>query len=441
MISCPGLLLVNSVHALTKRRTFKLPCQKEELATEGRFSLSSELEVVIVPTIYRVNLKDWAQCLPAENLFLGADYLRAFENTSPSSIGFHYVILYSNSVPLAAFYFQVIHLSTDEISLVLQPLSQPQEGESKTPHLLGHLSEWLKKLKEEKGFRLLVSGNNFISGEYGVGMNKNASPELVYTALADTVKLITKIDRRPSKISAILVKDYFSPSKTIPSDQLRKKRYHRFLVEPEMIVPLQSEWKSFEDYLGAMSKKYRNRAKSVLKKSAVLELVEMDEKSILANEKELYALYRNVHERAKFRLAVLSENYFSEMKKTFPDSFRLTGYKLNGEWIGFRSAFQTEKHLEAHFIGIDYRFNQEHCLYQRILYDYVLDGINSAVPDVYLGRTAAEIKSTVGAEAHDLVCYIRHRNGLSNQIIRPFIDYLKPSEWIPRNPFKDDISD
>lgn len=441
MISCPGLLLVNSVHALAKKKAFNLPCQKAELASEGRFPLSSGMEVVIVPSVYRLNLNDWAQCVPAENLFLSADYLRAFENTSPASIGFHYVILYQKSVPLAVFYFQVIHLSTDEISLVLQPLSQTQDGDCKSPGLLAHLGEWLKKMKEEKGFRLLVSGNNFISGEYGVGMSKNANPEIVYNALADTVKLITRIDRKPAKISAILVKDYFSSAKTIPSDQLKKKRYHRFLVEPEMIVPLQPEWKSFEDYLGAMSKKYRNRAKSVLKKSAVLELVELDEKAIIANEKELFRLYKNVHERAKFRLAELSENYFSEMKKSFPDSFRLTAYKLNGEWIGFRSAFQTEKHLEAHFIGIDYRFNQEHCLYQRILYDYVLDGILSAVPDVYLGRTAAEIKSTVGAEAHDLVCYIRHRNGLSNQIIRPFIDYLKPSEWIPRNPFKEDNSD
>ena len=60
------------------------------------------------------------------------------------------------------------------------------------------------------------------------------------------------------------------------------------------------------------------------------------------------------------------------------------------------------------------------------------------MPQVYLGRTAAEMKSTVGAVAHDLVCYIRHRNGLSNQVIRPFIDYLKPSDWTPRNPFKEE---
>ena len=54
-----------------------------------------------------------------------------------------------------------------------------------------------------------------------------------------------------------------------------------------------------------------------------------------------------------------------------------------------------------------------------------------------LGRTASEIKSTIGAEAVELKCYIRHHNPLSNRIIKPFVEYLKPAAWIPRNPFKE----
>ena len=75
-------------------------------------------------------------------------------------------------------------------------------------------------------------------------------------------------------------------------------------------------------------------------------------------------------------------------------------------------------------------------LYQRILYDYVAGGIYSSYANVFLGRTAAEMKSTVGAVAHNLVCYIRHRNGLSNEVLRPFFDFLQPSEWVARSPFK-----
>ena len=58
-------------------------------------------------------------------------------------------------------------------------------------------------------------------------MPKHADPEKIFLALADTVKLITKNDRTPGKISAILVKDYFQNTAAANSDHLRKKRYHR----------------------------------------------------------------------------------------------------------------------------------------------------------------------------------------------------------------------
>ena len=152
---------------------------------------------------------------------------------------------------------------------------------------------------------------------------------------------------------------------------------------------------------------------------------------------ELYDLYHQVHLRAKFRLAALEKNYFTEMKKNFPQQFTIYGYRLNGKWIAFRSSFHLSTHLEAHFIGFDYKLNEEFPIYQRILYDYVKEGISISAKKVYLGRTAAEMKSNIGAVPHDLVCYIRHRNGFHNQVIRPFIDYLKPTEWIQRNPFKE----
>ena len=43
----------------------------------------------------------------------------------------------------------------------------------------------------------------------------------------------------------------------------------------------------------------------------------------------------------------------------------------------------------------------------------------------------------MGAEAYQLTCYIRHRNPLSNHLIKPFIDSIKTIDWIPRSPFKE----
>ena len=57
---------------------------------------------------------------------------------------------------------------------------------------------------------------------------------------------------------------------------------------------------------------------------------------------------------------------------------------------------------------------------------------------INLGRTASEIKTTVGAKAHELLCYIKPQNAVSKLILKPFMQFLQPTEWIPRNPFKEE---
>jgi hypothetical protein len=421
-------------HFIFERKPLIQSRKIKNRVAEGEFDLPSDRRVVLQPSIELLSRETWDKTVPADNFFLSYDYLSAFEKIAPGNMRFHYGLLYEGKKALAAFYFQVVHLSADEISYILQPLTS-----SSRMHNAGNsIREWLQKCRDDNGFQLLVSGNNFISGEYGVGFKQEADAEKVYNGLAETVKTITKNDRSKGKISAILVKDYFEKNAVRGSDFLRKKRYHRFLVEPEMIVPIDPSWKKFEDYLAAMSKKYRNRAKSVLKKTARMQAVELNGKTLEDASPEIFRLYANVFEKAKFRLSALHPDYFLTMKKKFPGTFKIYGYQLNGKWVAFRSAFHLEKHLEAHFIGIDYVINENFPLYQHILYDFIAEGIENGYGKVFLGRTAAEMKSTVGAIPHDLVCYIRHRNGLSNQVIRPFIDYLKPSPWIPRNPFKED---
>ena len=66
------------------------------------------------------------------------------------------------------------------------------------------------------------------------------------------------------------------------------------------------------------------------------------------------------------------------------------------------------------------------------------EGIKHKRTKINLGRTAAEIKTTVGAKAENLICYIKPQNTISRIIQKPFISFLQPSEWVPRNPFKEE---
>lgn len=331
---------------------------------------------------------------------------------------------------MAGYVFQSIHLSADVLADVLAPLAKQK------CLVMGNMTEWFRRCREEKGLRVLISGNNFVSGEHGVVTSKGYDPSDSFRLLPDVIKIVVQSLSKPLKVSLILVKDYFKHGKNDFHRVISKRRYHAFAVEPEMILSMRSDWNSFEEYIASMSKKYRNRAKSVLKHSGELQQHHLSEVEIRLNIDKLFPLYISMHQKARFRLAALTSEYFIEMKRRFPGKFAVVMYTLHGKPVGFRSFFLNNDQLEAHFIGVNYTLNKELDLYQRILYDFVDDTIKTGRNELLLGRTAAEIKSTIGAIPHDFTCYIRHRNSIHNQVIRPFIDYLKPSDWTPRNPFR-----
>jgi len=83
--------------------------------------------------------------------------------------------------------------------------------------------------------------------------------------------------------------------------------------------------------------------------------------------------------------------------------------------------------LEAGYIGLDYEYNFDYAVYQKMLYDYVDDAIQNNLKELRFGRTAEEIKSCLGAEPVDMMLYVRHRNSLSNKVIKPVIKSISPS--------------
>lgn len=374
--------------------------------------------------------RDWNALNHTGNIFTGLDYLRGLEFTAPPEMSFCYCILRKGKKNMAGYVFQSIHLSADVLADVLAPLAKQK------CLVMGNMTEWFRRCREEKGLRVLISGNNFVSGEHGVVTSKGYDPSDSFRLLPDVIKIVVQSLSKPLKVSLILVKDYFKHGKNDFHRVISKRRYHAFAVEPEMILSMRSDWNSFEEYIASMSKKYRNRAKSVLKHSGELQQHHLSEVEIRLNIDKLFPLYISMHQKARFRLAALTSEYFIEMKRRFPGKFAVVMYTLHGKPVGFRSFFLNNDQLEAHFIGVNYTINKELDLYQRILYDFVDDTIKTGRNELLLGRTAAEIKSTIGAIPHDFTCYIRHRNSIHNQVIRPFIDYLKPSDWTPRNPFR-----
>lgn len=393
----------------------------------------SPLSFETVDTVEMINKEHWDRIVPFGSEFLKINYLNVWEKAHAENMRFHYTIIYNGKKPIAIAYFQVIDFNGENLESLIE-LENNEAFCRITAYLQKHLTKHLKRNANKINMRLLVCGNSFISGEHGFTHVPGVNKRELMDALADVIYSISKTEKLRGKIAAVLVKDFYLAEDSA-MDELEEFKYHDFLAEPNMIVSIQ--WDTFESYLNAMSKKYRHRAKAIIKKGELLERRVFSAKDIRANEKEIDQLYRNVHFKAKFRLATLPAHYFEEMKKELNDDFVFTAYYNENELVGFRTSFMLNRSLEAHFIGLNYDLNKQYELYQNMLYDYVREAIAAGTKQLFLGRTASEIKSTIGAEPVELKCYIRHHNPLSNRIIKPFVDYLKPAEWIPRNPFKD----
>lgn len=402
----------------------KIPNKKKGEQEQKKSNLSFEL----YDSIAFVKSEHWNNIVAYGSEFLQLSYLKVLENSHPNNMNFHYAIIFESNKPLAIAYFQVIEFKPENFQHFVD------NGNTENTCII---TEYIKKyianhILRNMDIRLLICGNSFVSGEHGFAYLPQTNVAKLFHALADIIYTINKGEKEKGKIAAILAKDFYVNN--LFADELIEFGYHGFLAEPNMI--LTNQWQTFDEYLNSMSKKYRNRAKTIIKKGDLLERKNFLVPDIYENSEVVEKLYGNVLLKAKFSLSALSVAYFAEMKKLLNTDFVFTGYYYHNEMVGFKTYFVLKNSIEAHFIGLDYTLNKELELYQNILYDYVKVMLINKKNQLYLGRTASEIKSTVGAEAHELKCYIRHQNPLSNRIIKPFVDYLKPSIWVPRSPFK-----
>jgi hypothetical protein len=378
-----------------------------------------------------VNKTDWNKVVSEDSIFFNLDYLKLVEHSTHAVLKCRYVIIYKNEQACGIIYFQLTEFKANVFGDLLS--GEIDEIKSKRLKLFEKYVE--SKDEDDILFRLFTVGNNLVSGEYGFLKTDRISKNDFYNILHALIKTISSEENLKTTIAAVLVKDFEKPLKELEQTE----KYEAFKVEPNLVVDIPGGLNNLEAYLQLFSKKYRNRAKSILKNRSEFTIKDLSLHEIEKHTDRIYYLYHNIYAKAKFKLLLLPHNYFAETKKIFPDRFFMKGLYAGDELIAFSSWFiMHDDTIEAHYIGMDYELNSKLELYQNILYSFIELAIATGKAKVNLGRTAAEIKTTVGAKAHELTCYLQPQNTVSKFIAKPFIKFLEPKEWIPRNPFKEE---
>jgi len=367
-------------------------------------------------------MKEWNELIGQNHNFIHPTYLEAIQKAHSESLEVRYAMFYQNEQLIGVGAFQITHFKTNTDSY--QNVFMRIVAKTAAFIRAGHVHN------------ILIAGNAFATGEHGFCFLPEVEPKKQAAAVVTAMDLIAKEEqRRGKKICAMLVKDFYSMSEEL-CGAFRQYAFSDFKVDHNMIMPVDSQWKSFDDYLKVLNTKFRTKAKSAYKKSAQVEIRKPTAQWILENRMRMQELYEAVHEKADFRLGKLDLEVLNELLRVNWADFEVRTYHLNEQCIGFMTAVICGDRCEAHIVGLDYNYNKDHGVYQRMLYDYVQIAIERKCSYLVFGRTAAEIKSTVGALPVDLSVLIRHRKRISNALLSLILNYVKPSGFPQRQPYQ-----
>ncbi|KGL62136.1 peptidogalycan biosysnthesis protein [Polaribacter sp. Hel1_85] len=364
----------------------------------------------------------WEDLSCTKNIYFHPSFLKSIEKNHPE-ITFSYIVLVDETNKPTAF------ASLKMIEFELNSIKNDFE-------FLKNIGRKLHVFPDKKPLKLLICGNTFVSGEHGVFIKENQDKKAIVKELAESINHFVNSDKKLKKqIDAFLIKDFAKESLFI-TDELKDFKYHPFLVEPNMQLQLQENWQSIDDYLASMKTKFRVKARKAYKQSVNLSIEDVSLKNIDQKLPEMTALYEKVASKADFNLGNFNLETYKSLKKKLGDNYILKTYWLDGKIVGFMSGVINKNSLDAHFVGIDYQLNREHAIYQRMLYDYIEIAINKKLKTINFGRTASEIKSSVGAVPQDLTMYLRHKKTITNKILKLFLQRVQPTPFQQKFPFK-----
>ena len=213
----------------------------------------------------------------------------------------------------------------------------------------------------------------------------------------------------------------------------------KVVVDQDMHLKISKDWNTFEDYTKALKKKYRSRLKSVMKKSDGIEIKVLTQAELVKHAEKMQELFENVHQKSAFGISPFNTSIYTDLIDSDNPKCQVFAYFLADEMIAFSSELKDDDNLYSYFIGLDYRYNKSHRLYERILNETIKSAISNKKSKLIFGRTAAEFKSNVGAQPIHSEIFVYLKSPVLRRLLRPILENIQPSNWVQRNPFKEII--
>ena len=382
--------------------------------------MNSSYSFVIYNNTNQLPLK-WDD-IAISTVFLSKKYLQVLERSSPENMICHFIGIFENENLVGISIAQYLNLNKLES--------------------FGGRDKCVKTKIRNFAFKnfasqVLVLGNNMLTGQNSYALEEGIDHKKAIQALHSAAnKLKTNFAEKNIKVHITTYKDFTNAEiKNFAVPELENE--YQFSTQPNMIFLIDENWKTEQNYIESLSKKYRDQYKRARKKAISLEKRKLSLEEITLLEDEIYDLYYHVAQNAPFNTFFLPRDHFRVFKELFKDKFLFYGYFIGDKLIGFNTLIKNEKVMDTYFLGYDESIQRQNMLYLNMLYDMIAYSINKNFDEIVFARTALEIKSSVGAKPVKMYGVISHSNKLINSFMPKIFKYLEPETiWQQRNPFK-----
>jgi len=361
----------------------------------------------------------WDTVTAHDSLFLSRRYLRVLEEAGPENLRQRYALIFRGPEPVGAVAAQSVTVSLARLR------------KSSTPGKAGARFERLDE-------KMLVCGNLLSWGMHGVSFAPNQDHTVLWPAVAEAIYRLRRADKLSGETDFVMVKD-------IPNEQvsgasaLSRFSYRELETEPNMVLEISPQWRSYDDYLASLTSRYRKQAKQIEKEvaSAGCRVEETGSEDVARYAEQLHALYMQTHRNARLRLVTLPVSFLPTLAAQLGGDTRFTVVKQDEQLLGFVTTVRDGETAVGYNIGFDRKANAHFPIYFRLLQAVVDHAIKLGCRRLSLGRTALEPKARLGARPDPLRIWIRHRIPMLNVVVRGLLHTISDHDDAPeRNPFK-----
>ena len=251
----------------------------------------------------------WSE-LSKNNIFLTNNYLQVLEFSAPANMVCNFIALFNNE-----------NLVGIALSQMVTSIGVSSSGEKKSC-VKSRIRDFVFK---KFASNVLLIGNNMLTGQNAFYFSDKISFQDGIILLKKAASQLEKnFKLQGKKIHLTSYKDFDSTdAKNFEISQFYN--YYKFEIQPNMVFDIPENWNSNDDYVAALSKKYRDQYKRSHKKADGIIKCKLSLEEIIIHNSRIYELYLNVAKNAPFNTFYLPKNHFIEFKKQLGQNFLFYG--------------------------------------------------------------------------------------------------------------------